>query len=306
MTLRKFGRYTVETSHEEKVFFPGGITKGDLIDYYVKIGEVILPHLTGRPISMQRFPDGTGGEGFYQKEAPDYFPDWITRAEVSLKDGTTQPQVVVENIATLAFLADQGCITPHTWLSRTDRLTRPDKMIFDLDPPGNDFEPVRTAAFDMKEVLDELGMPPCVMTTGSRGLHLVVPLDPGMEFDPVREIAKEIASVAVMRHPARLTMEIRKEKRKGRLFLDTLRNAYAQTSVPPYAVRARPGAPVAAPLDWEELKDPDITADTYTIRNIFLRLGKKEDPMKGMFRHAISLEGRRDDIRALTGQKTLG
>ncbi|MBP1929792.1 bifunctional non-homologous end joining protein LigD [Methanolinea mesophila] len=306
MTTRTFGPNTVNTSHEEKVFFPGGITKGDLIDYYVKIGEAILPHLRDRPISMQRFPDGIGKEGFYQKEVPDYFPDWIPRAEVSLKDGTTQPQVVVGNIATLAFLADQGCITPHTWLSRTDRLNRPDKMIFDLDPPGEDFEPVRTAAFAMKEVLDELRIRSFVMTTGSRGLHVVVPLDQGMEFDPVREIAKEIAMVAVMRHPSRLTMEIRKEKRKGRLFLDTLRNAYAQTSVPPYAVRARPGAPVAAPLDWDELNDPDITSGSYTIRNIFIRLDRKKDPMAGMPEYGISLENRRDDIRALTGQKTLG
>lgn len=305
MTERHFGPYTVDISHEEKVFFPEGITKGDLIGYYVKIGETMLPHLEGRPISMQRFPDGIEGEGFYQKEIPDYFPEWITRAIVSLKDGSTQPQVVVENTATLAFLADQGCITPHTWLSRADRLTRPDKMIFDLDPPGKDFEPVRAAAFDIKEVLDELGMPSFVMTTGSRGLHVVVPLDRGMEFDPVREIAKEIASVAVMRHPDRLTMEIRKEKRRERLFLDTMRNAYAQTSVPPYAVRPRPGAPVATPLDWDELKDPGITSASYTMGNIFFRLGQKDDPMKDMFRHAVALEDHHNDLNALTGQKTL-
>ena len=305
MTGRQFGPYTVDISNEEKVFFPGGITKGDLIDYYVKIGEVILPHLEGRPISMQRFPDGIGEEGFYQKEIPDYFPDWIMRATVALKDGSTQPQVVVGNMATLAFLADQGCITPHTWLSRADRITRPDKLVFDLDPPGKDFEPVRAAAFDIKEVLDELGMPSFVMTTGSRGLHVVVPLDRGMEFDPVREIAKEIASVAVMRHPGRLTLEIRKEKRKGRIFLDTLRNAYAQTSVPPYAVRPLPGAPVATPLGWDELKDPGISSVSYTIANISLRLGQKEDPMKDMFRHAVSLEDHHEDLKALTGQKTL-
>jgi len=305
MTKRNFGPYTVETSHEEKVFFPEGITKGDLIEYYVQIGGVILPHLEGRPISMQRFPDGIRREGFYQKEVPDYFPDWIGRVTVGLKDGSTQPQVVVENIATLAFLADQGCITPHTWLSRADRITRPDKMVFDLDPPGTDFEPVRTSAFDLKEVLDELGIPSFAMTTGSRGLHVVIPLDRSLEFDTVRDIAKEIAAVAVLRHPDRLTMEIRKEKRKERMFLDTLRNAYAQTSVPPYAVRPRPGAPVATPLHWDELKNPDLTSAAYTIRNIFARLSRKEDPMKDMFRQAISLEHYRKDIRELTGQTTL-
>jgi len=305
MTNRNFGPYTVETSHEEKVFFPEGITKGDLIEYYVKIGGVILPHLEGRPISMQRYPDGIRGEGFYQKEVPDYFPDWIGRTTVGLKDGSTQPQVVVENIATLAFLADQGCITPHTWLSRADRITRPDKMVFDLDPPGSDFEPVRAAAFDLKEVLDELRIPSFPMTTGSRGLHVVIPLDRSLEFDPVREIAKEIAAVAVLRHPDRLTMEIRKEKRKERMFLDTLRNAYAQTSVPPYAVRPRPGAPVATPLNWDELKNPDLTSVAYTIGNIFARLSRKDDPMKDMFRQAISLEHYREEIRELTGQTTL-
>jgi bifunctional non-homologous end joining protein LigD len=306
MTKRNFGPYTVETSHEDKVLFPGdGITKGDLIEYYVKIGETMLPHLEGRPISMQRFPDGIRREGFYQKEVPDYFPDWIGRATVGLKDGSTQPQVVVENIATLAFLADQGCITPHTWLSRADRITRPDKMVFDLDPPGTDFEPVRTAAFDLKEVLDELGIPSFAMTTGSRGLHVVIPLGRSLEFEPERDIAKEIAAVAVLRHPDRLTMEIRKEKRKERMFLDTLRNAYAQTSVPPYAVRPRPGAPVATPVGWDELKNPDITSASFTIRNIFGRLSQKGDPMKDMFRQAISLEHYREAIRELTGQTTL-
>jgi bifunctional non-homologous end joining protein LigD len=305
MTKRIIGQFTVETSHEDKVLFPGDrTTKGDLIEYYVRIGETLLPHLEGRPISMQRFPDGIRREGFYQKEVPDYFPDWIGRATVGLKDGSTQPQVVVENIATLAFLADQGCITPHTWLSRADRITRPDKMVFDLDPPGTDFEPVRTAAFDLKEVLDELGIPSFAMTTGSRGLHVVIPLDRSLEFDPVRDIAKEIAAVAVLRHPDRLTMEIRKEKRKERMFLDTLRNAYAQTSVPPYAVRPRPGAPVATPVGWDELKNPDVTSAAYTIGNIFARLLQKEDPMKNMFGRAVTLEHYREDIRELTGQTT--
>jgi bifunctional non-homologous end joining protein LigD len=257
----KVGSYDVEVTNPEKVFFPGdGLTKGDLIRYYREVADTILPHMRGRPISMERFPEGIGVEGFYQKEIPPYFPDWVDRVSVELKDDRSQFQVVCEKAATLVFLADQGCITPHTWLSRRERLDCPDKMIFDLDPPGEDFEPVRRAAFLVKEFADDLLMPSYVMTTGSHGLHVVIPLDASQDFDTVRAFAQAMAESLASRHAAGLTTEIRKEKRKGRIFLDTLRNAYGQTSVPPYAVRPRSGAPVATPLSWDELHDTALHA----------------------------------------------
>lgn len=282
----------IELSSLDKVYFPDqGVTKGDLVDYYQRIAGTMLPHVRSRPLSMQRYPDGIEGEGFYQKQAPDHFPDWIERVEIEVEeDDEVQPQVVCQDAATLVYLAQQACITPHIWLSRMDELRHPDKLIFDLDPAGDDFEPIRAAARDLRQIIDEIGLVPFVMTTGSRGLHVVVPLERGADFDQVRAFAKRISAVVADRNPDRYTTEVRKDKRQGRLFLDYLRNAYAQTSVAPYAVRAKPGAPVAVPLDWDELGDSDLHSQSYSLKNIFRRLGHKEDPWVGMMSQARSIE----------------
>jgi bifunctional non-homologous end joining protein LigD len=298
----KIGPYEIEITNPDKVFFPAnGYTKGDVIGYYRKIGETMLPHTRGRPISMERYPEGIGGEGFYQKEIPGYFPGWVDRDRVELKNDGSQFQVVCEKAATLVFLAEQGCITPHTWLSRSGRLDFPDKMVFDLDPPGDDFEPVRRAAFLFRDFADELEMPSFVMTTGSRGLHVVIPLDRSSDFDAVRSFAQAMAESLASRHTFSLTTEVRKEKRKGRIFLDTLRNAYGQTSVPPYALRARDGAPVATPVSWDELQDPDLHARSHTIDTIFRRIGRVGDPWSDIYRKGTALASGEERLRERTG-----
>lgn len=291
----------IEISSIEKLFFPEeGITKGDLIDYYKRIADTLLPHLEERPLSLQRFPDGIDGEGFYQKQAPDYFPDWIDRVTVQVKeDEGHQSQVVCNNASTLIYLADQACITPHTWLSRQDKLTHPDKLIFDLDPPDDDFELVRAAARALRQMLADVGLIPFLTTTGSQGLHVVVPLDRSAEFDTVRAFARNLAEKLARREPDRFTVEPRRNKRAGRLFLDYLRNAYAQTSVAPYAVRPKPGAPIATPLDWDELDEPDLHPQQYTIQNIFRRLGQKDDPWQGMMEQARPLPEAQERLEAL-------
>lgn len=282
----RFGRYSVEVTHRDKVLFPdNGITKGDLVDYYRDIANTMLPHMKGRPLMMHRYPDGIGEEGFYQKEAPDHFPAWIKTVKVKAVQGKTVNHVVCDNTATLVYLAQEATITPHVWLSREDRLDYPDKMIFDLDPPGDDFEDVRSTAFDFRELLEELELTAYVMTTGSRGLHVVVPLDRKTDFDEARTVARALARILEERKPQKLTTEQHKAKRKGRLFLDTNRNAYGQTGVAPYAVREKEGAPVATPLEWDELGDGSLGPRTYDMGNIFRRLGQKEDPWKDIFRH---------------------
>jgi len=287
---RRYGRYLVETGNEDKVFFPdANLTKGDLIDYYERIAETLLPYLRGRPISMHRFPDGIEGKSFFQKERPEYFPDWIDRVTVG-KEGGTVTHVLVENTASLVYIANQACITPHVWLSRKDKPKHPEMILFDLDPADDEFEPVRTAAVRLHEILEEVGLPSFVKTTGSRGLHVAVPLDRSADFEEAREFAQGLAAILVHRHPEALTVEQRKENRNGRLFLDTNRNAYGQTAAAPYAVRARPGAPVAVPLDWDEVSD-GVNARSYTVRNIFRRLGQKRDPWKEFRRRARSLRG---------------
>jgi bifunctional non-homologous end joining protein LigD len=246
----------------------------------------MLTYVRGRIVTMRRFPNGITGKSFYQKEVPDYFPEWIQRVEVKKEDGKLV-QLVIENAATLVYLANQACITPHVWLSRAVRRDRPDRLIFDLDPSGGDFAPVRDGARMLREMLQQAGLEPYLMTTGSRGLHVVVALDESATFDETRSFAQQVASGLVAREPKHFTVEQRKSKRKDRIFLDTLRNAYAQHGVAPYAVRAKPGAPVATPIDWKELGN--IGPQTYTVKNIFQRLSRKTDPWKGIGRHVSSI-----------------
>jgi len=282
----RMGRYEIRVSRLDKEMYPeAGITKGEVIDYYRKIAPVMLPHIQERPLVMHRFPDGIRGEGFYQKTVPDHFPDWLKRKRVALVEGGSQELAVVEKAADLVYLADQACLVPHVWLSRAGRIKNPDKMVLDLDPGGGDFGEAAFAARVLKGTLDERGLTSFVMTTGSKGLHVVVPLKPDHPFDQVREFAKALAGQVVREHPERLTTAARKRKRGGRVLIDVMRNAYGQTSVVPYALRALPGAPVAAPLGWDELGRSDLGPRTYTMKNIFRRLGRKEDPWRDIFRH---------------------
>lgn len=304
MPTRRYGRYTVEADNLDKLFFPdAGVTKGDLIEYYERVADRILPFLKDRPISMERRPDGMDGEGFYQKKAPDTFPDWVDTTPVKLRQGGRERQVVCNKKATLALLAEQGCITPHPWLSRTGALDRPDRMIIDLDPPSEDFAPVRDAARRLRDLLEEVRLKPFLMLTGSKGAHVVVPLDRSARFDTVRRFAQDAAKFLAEKHPDELTTEQRKKKRGRRVFLDTARNAYGQTGVPPYAVRSRKGAPVAAPIRWNELSRGSLRSANYNTRNLFRRLANLDDPWKGMGRSARSLEEPRQRLDDLISRE---
>jgi bifunctional non-homologous end joining protein LigD len=296
----KIGGRNIEISHRDKVFFPKAkIIKGDVVDYFRRVAKVMLPHVRGRPLAMRRHPDGIKGEGFFQKEVPDYFPRWIKRVTAPRKEGGKVDNVVCDNAATLVYLANQACFTPHVWLSRRDKLDCPDQLIFDLDPPGNKFALVRFAAKALREFFDELGLRSFVKTTGSRGLHVMVPLDRKESFDTVRKFAQDVARVLAHRHPKRLTVEVRKNKRRGRLFLDTARNSYAQHAVAPYALRAIEGAPIATPLSWDEVGDSKLNAQRFNIKNIFQRLGRKSDPWKNLHRAARSLKTARKRLDAI-------
>jgi bifunctional non-homologous end joining protein LigD len=301
MGTRRFGPYSVETRNEDKVLFPDAeITKGDLIDYYDRIAERLLPHLQGRPLVMQRFPDGIEDDGFYHKQVSSHFPDWIETARVEVKGtGGTQELVVCENRATLAFLANQGCVSLHPWLSRADRLDHPDSLIIDLDPPGEDFEAVRRAALQVRELLQELELPAYAKLTGSRGVHVLVPLDRSADFDTVRDFARAAMDLLAERHPESLTTEQRKNARGDRLYLDVARNAYAQTAVAPWSVRPLPDAPVAAPIAWDDLHDADLGPRDYTVKNVFRRTASRDDPWAGMRRHARGLQEAREGLKRL-------
>jgi bifunctional non-homologous end joining protein LigD len=287
--LVRVGGREIRITRPAKVLFPeDGITKRELVDYYHRISGKMAPLLRGRPLSFQRFPDGIQGKSFFQQAAPWYIPPWIHTVEVP-KQGGQVKHVVGDDGAALVYLANQACITIHAWLSRVEHLEAPDQMVFDLDPSSDDFDAVKQAARIFKSLLDELELPAFLKTTGSRGLHVIVPLEPHEDFDAVRGFARQVAAAAAGSEPRLLTTEQRKDKRDGRVFLDTNRNAHAQTAAPAYTVRARKGAPVSTPLAWEELDRRDLRPDGYTIRNLFERIESGPDPWQDLRKRAATL-----------------
>lgn len=291
MRIRRYGRHTVETSNEDKVLFPDvGLTKGGLIDYYERVADRILPHLVDRPLVVQRFPDGIDEDGFYQKQVPEHFPGWIRTVSVDVEGrGGKQDLVVCDTVATLVYLANQACVALHPWLCRRDDLRRPDRLVIDLDPPGDDFDAVRRAARRVRGLLDELELPSFPKLTGSKGVHVVVPLRREHDFDDVRAFARDAMELLAARHPDELTTEHRKDGRRGRLYLDVARNAYAQTAVAPWSVRPLPGAPVALPVAWKDLEREGLGPRDATVANVFRRTARRADRWSDLRRRARSL-----------------
>lgn len=291
------GRRSVDISRPEKVLFPdAGITKRELAGYYLAVAPAMLPYLADRPLTLERWPDGITKQRFYQKDASDYFPDWI-RSETMAKEGGTVRHVVADDAATLVYLANQAAITLHIWQSRADRPGHPDRMVFDLDPEEEDFDAVRAGARHLRAALEETGLPSWVMTTGSRGLHVVVPLDRRADYGQVFGFSRGVAELVVRRYPERFTTEFRKKDRDGRVFVDVLRNRYAQTAVAPWSVRGRPGAPVAMPISWEELEEEDMGPRRFDLRNAPDRVAG--DAWAGIRRRARSLTAPAKKLRRL-------
>jgi bifunctional non-homologous end joining protein LigD len=290
----------VKISHPDKLLFPDdGITKADLASYYERVADWMLPHVRDRPVSMQRFPDGIAGKGFFHKDVPDYFPDWIERVRVPKANGSVT-HALITGPDTLLYLANQNTITPHVWLARSDRLRQPDRLVFDLDPPpGQGFAAVRRAARWTADLLDEIELVPYAQVTGSKGIHIWTPLQRRADLEAVRALARDIAEVLAERHPDELTVEWRKAKRDGRILVDVARNGYAQTAVPPYAVRPRAGAPVATPIEREELSDSKLLPDRWTLRNVLRRLVSKGDPWVDMQAHARGIGNARKRVATL-------
>jgi len=277
----------IEITHGDRVLFPeDGVTKSEIVEHYARIAPFALPHLRGRPVSMQRVRDNIYAQVFYQKDAPPHFPDWIHRVTVP-KVGGTVTHAICDDAASLVYLANQGCITPHVWLSRVPDLTLPDRMIIDLDPGDGGVVDARFAAKLARAVLTEANLKPYLMATGSRGYHVIVPIKPQVDFEEVRALAFGLAEEMARRAPDRLTTEFYKEKRAGRLFLDCNRNAWAQTAVPPYSVRPKARAPVAVPITWDELDD--VAPDQFNVRTIPARLTASPDPWPAFARSARTL-----------------
>jgi bifunctional non-homologous end joining protein LigD len=299
------GRRTVTISRPAKQLFPCGTTKLDLARHYAAVGDAMLPHVADRPLNLERYPDGIERQRIMQQHATDHFPDWIARFEVPKRGGSVA-HVVARDVATLVYLANQACITFHAWPSRIDRLDRPDRVIVDVDPDAHDAATVRGAARTCAALLAEVGLVPFAMTSGSRGYHVVAPLLRRQDGGAVRAFAAGLARLAVTREPSLFTTEMRKEKRGGRILIDVMRSRYAHTSVAPYSVRARPGAPVATPLVLEELDADETTATRFTLRDVPARLDELGDPWREIAGSARALAEPQRQLEALLDEVGAG
>lgn len=271
--------HTVELSNPDKVLIPeAGLTKAGLAAHYERVAPYLLPHIRERPLSFQVHPAGIARPGHFLKQAPDYFPDWVHRFTVPKKGGMVD-HVIADDVDTLVLLANHNAITPHMFTSRTAHITRPDRLVVDLDPESiDDFARVRASARLVGEIMRGAGLEPFAMATGSTGLHVWTPIEPELEFPEALALAKRIAEVAVDARPDVLTTAFHKADRGGRIFVDVLRNRWAQTVVPPYAVRTKPEASVAVPLRWDELGSSRLSPRRWTVANINRRLGRVGDP----------------------------
>ena len=290
-------------SHPEKVLFPDdGITKGDLAGYYEAMAPVILPHLSGRPITMERYPSGIGHKGFWQKDVSRGFPAWLQRVEVPKKDGVVHHPVVTDT-QSLLWIANQNTITHHVWASRIPRLNYPDLCVFDLDPSTDDTGAVRAAAIGLRDLLDELGLPSWVKTSGSKGFHIVVPIDGKTDIGSVVRFADAVGRLFVSLAPDRLTQEFSKADRRGRMYIDTGRNSYSATFAAAYTVRAKSGAPVSAPCRWDEIERGEVEPQSFTLRTMPDRIARVGDLWADLLGRGHSLKRPLGKVNRLSSKR---
>ena len=284
-------------THPEKVLFPDdGITKGEVAAYYEAMAPVILPHLRGRPITMERYPAGIGTKGFWQKDVSKGFPSWLQRVEVPKKDGVVHHPVVTDT-ESLLWITNQNTITQHIWASRLPDLKYPDLCVFDLDPSNDDVAEVRAAAIGLRDLLEKLGLPSWVKTTGSKGFHIVVPLDGKTTMGAAARFANAVGTLFVRLAPDKLTQEFSKADRRGRIYMDTGRNGYSATFAAPYTIRAKPGAPVSAPCTWEEVERGTVSPGSFTLRNMPERIAAVGDVWGDLHRRGRSLKRAMDTVK---------
>ncbi|NUR56694.1 MAG: ATP-dependent DNA ligase [Acidobacteria bacterium] len=279
----------ITISHPEKVLFPDdGITKGELAAYYEMVAPIMVPHVRARPVTMDRYPAGIGRKGFFQKDVSAGFPDWLERVEVPKKGGTVHHPIVTDT-RSLLWLANQNSITPHVWTSRAPDLDHPDVCVFDLDPSREDDRDLRSVTLALRDFLEELGLPSWVKTSGSKGFHVVVPIDGKTGMSEVERFAHAVGTLFVQRDPRRLTQEFHKKDRGGRILVDTGRNGYSATFAAVYAVRAKAGAPVSAPCTWDEIERGTAAPRTFTLKNMAARVAEVGDLWAEMRRRRRSI-----------------
>ena len=290
-------------THPEKVLFPAegknpAITKGELASYYESIAPVMIPHVRARPVTMERYPVGIDKKGFIQKDVTKGFPAWLERVEVPKTDGTVH-HPLINDTRSLLWVVNQNCITPHVWNRRAPNLYHPDICVFDLDPGRDEPAVLSAAALGLRDLLDELGLPSWVKTSGSKGFHIAVPLDGKAHVGDVARFAHVVGTLLVKRDPKHLTQEFSKADRGGRILVDTGRNNYSATFAAAYAVRPKPGAPVSAPCTWEEIEGGKVGPQTFTLRTMAKRIESVGDLWGDMRKRGRSLKRASEKLRRI-------
>lgn len=289
-TIVNIDGHEVKLTNLDKTIWPEGLTKAHLVKYYSDVAPYILPHLFNRPIVMKRYPHGLAGEAFYQKEIPDYAPDWIARQPVEHTEKVIN-YIICNNKATLIWLVNQACIEMHAWLARLENLECPDIAVMDLDPAeGASFSDILEIALLVKRILDEFGIESFPKTSGSRGLHLFIPLAPVYSWQKVTGAMKYVAELAQKVYPDKITLERKVDKRAGKVYLDYLQNGRGKTMAFQYSLRPRPGAPVSTPLLWTEVEKGGFGPGDYNINTVFARFGRMGDIYEGVLKKKQSLD----------------
>ncbi|OPZ75449.1 MAG: putative ATP-dependent DNA ligase YkoU [Firmicutes bacterium ADurb.Bin456] len=284
--------HQVKLTNLDKLLWPEGLTKAHLIKYYWEISPYLLPHLYNRPLVLKRYPHGVGGGQFYQKECPDYAPAWLKRYPIEHAEKVVN-YVVCNDVQTLVWLANQGCIEVHSWLARVENVECPDLAVMDLDPAeGASFVDVLKIALLVKEALAQFNLKSYPKTSGATGLHIFVPIKPQYAWPRVAKAMQYIADLIVKTIPARATVERKVIKREGKVYLDYLQNGRGKTMAFQYSLRPLPGAPVSTPLTWGEIESMKIYPGAFSIHNIFSRLKETGD----IYSEVLSLRQSLDDL----------
>jgi bifunctional non-homologous end joining protein LigD len=289
----KVGNVIVPLTSLDRVYFPAAkLTKGHLVRYYYEVSEYILPYLKDRPLIMKRYPAGIKGQSFHQHDVNEA-PDFVRTVPLEVEDGGghTVDYVVGDTVPTLLYMANLGAVERHPWHSRTRNLDRPDWFVFDLDPgEGVKFETICEVAVTTRKILEKLGLESYPKTSGSRGIHIYVPIKAAYDYDEIAEFAARVAALIAAEHPEAATVERSKSKRgKRTIYVDHMQNARGKSVVAPYSVRPREGAPVSAPLTWREVEAKKITPQDFTIENVLARVSSKGDLFRGVLKNKQTL-----------------
>jgi bifunctional non-homologous end joining protein LigD len=291
-------------THPEKLLFPDdGITKGEVAAYYEAMAPIMLPHIRARPITMERFPAGIGQKGFMHKDVSKGFPPWLERVEVPKKGGVVHHAIVTDT-RSLLWIVNQNTITPHVWTSRAPNLYYPDVCVFDLDPSVDDPAMLRDAALALRDLLAALGLPSWVKTSGSKGFHILVPVDGKAQMGQVAGFAHAVGTLLIKRDPKHLTQEFAKADRGQRIYVDTGRNGYSATFAAAYAVRPKPGAPISAPCTWEEVERGEVAPRSFTLRTMADRVSAVGDLWSDLHKRRRSLRAPIEKLRRLARSTT--